>query len=273
MGEPSNWTPRKVVLFSGHMIDAPGREKPRFPPDKEPIAASAIASGARRARHRGERPLHLRRRLRRRSSVRRSGARARRPARTLYPVRRGDVPCEIGRFRRRRLARPVFCRRRRAATLHVLPLERGATPEGEDPYERNNRWMLDAASRFGPDKVDLVCLWNGEGGDGPGGDAAHDGGGAKSGRPGALARHDEALGLTGTARPVRPTEWEISMPSDLFHDHALWEEADAGRGGQAASRKSISTRCGIALLRRSFRRSATSRCAPIRTRARSSSPR
>src|SRR5208337_4165779 len=34
--------PRKVALFSGHMIDAPGREKPRFPPDKEPIAARAI---------------------------------------------------------------------------------------------------------------------------------------------------------------------------------------------------------------------------------------
>ena len=41
--------------------------------------------------------------------------------------------------------------------------------EGEDPYERNNRWMLDAAVRLGADKVDFVCLWNGEGGDGPGG--------------------------------------------------------------------------------------------------------
>src|SRR5215207_7590880 len=35
--------PLNVVLFSGHMIDAPGREKPRFPPDKETIAARAIA--------------------------------------------------------------------------------------------------------------------------------------------------------------------------------------------------------------------------------------
>jgi hypothetical protein len=35
--------PRKVALFSGHMIDAPGREKPRFPPDEELIAARAIA--------------------------------------------------------------------------------------------------------------------------------------------------------------------------------------------------------------------------------------
>src|SRR5580693_873132 len=36
--------PRKIALFSGHMIDAPGREKPRFPSDKAPIAARAIAS-------------------------------------------------------------------------------------------------------------------------------------------------------------------------------------------------------------------------------------
>jgi hypothetical protein len=27
--------PGKVVLFSGHMIDRPGQEKPRFPVDKE----------------------------------------------------------------------------------------------------------------------------------------------------------------------------------------------------------------------------------------------
>jgi hypothetical protein len=33
--------PRKVALFSGHMIDAPDRAKPRFPADKEPIAARA----------------------------------------------------------------------------------------------------------------------------------------------------------------------------------------------------------------------------------------
>src|SRR5690606_19655618 len=36
--------PRKVFLFSGHMIDAKDREQPRFPPDKEPVAARAIAS-------------------------------------------------------------------------------------------------------------------------------------------------------------------------------------------------------------------------------------
>ena len=43
MSDTSLEPPRKIALFSGHMIDAPGREKPRFPPDKEPIATRAIA--------------------------------------------------------------------------------------------------------------------------------------------------------------------------------------------------------------------------------------
>jgi hypothetical protein len=29
--------------------------------------------------------------------------------------------------------------------------------------------MLEAASRFGAERLDFLCLWNGEGGDGPGG--------------------------------------------------------------------------------------------------------
>src|SRR5882757_3497110 len=37
-----NNAPRQVFLFSGHMVDAPDRSPPRFPPDKEPLAAAAI---------------------------------------------------------------------------------------------------------------------------------------------------------------------------------------------------------------------------------------
>lgn len=33
---------RRVLLFAGHMVDAPGREKPRFPPDKEGLAREKI---------------------------------------------------------------------------------------------------------------------------------------------------------------------------------------------------------------------------------------
>ena len=41
--------------------------------------------------------------------------------------------------------------------------------EGDNAYERNNQWMLDAADRFGGDRMAFICLWNGQGGDGPGG--------------------------------------------------------------------------------------------------------
>jgi hypothetical protein len=166
MPEPNPDSPRKVILFSGHMIDAPGREKPRFPPDKEPVAAGAIASALANL---DVGPLDL--------SICGgacggdllfAGAALARLARLeLY------IPFEEPTF----LAKSVdfagddwrarYFKAKARGALHVLPLERGATPEGEDPYERNNRWMLEAASRFGPDKVDLVCLWNGERGDGP----------------------------------------------------------------------------------------------------------
>ncbi|ENO83944.1 hypothetical protein C667_24449, partial [Thauera phenylacetica B4P] len=41
---PSCLQPRRVILFSGHMIDAPGRAEPRFPPALAPAAAAHIAA-------------------------------------------------------------------------------------------------------------------------------------------------------------------------------------------------------------------------------------
>src|SRR5207302_7254013 len=37
------WEPRQVLLFSGHMVDAPNRQPPRFAANKEGIAALKIA--------------------------------------------------------------------------------------------------------------------------------------------------------------------------------------------------------------------------------------
>ena len=51
-----------------------------------------------------------------------------------------------------------------------MPHELGPPiPADENPYERNNLWMLQSATRFGAQKMVFICLWNGEGGDGPGG--------------------------------------------------------------------------------------------------------
>jgi hypothetical protein len=55
------------------------------------------------------------------------------------------------------------------AEVFVAPELLGALAEGEDPYERTNVWMLDEARRMAGDEIFFVCLWNGEGGDGPGG--------------------------------------------------------------------------------------------------------
>ena len=55
------------------------------------------------------------------------------------------------------------------ASLHIAPDELGPLGEGEDPYERNNQWMLKSAARFGGERSAFISLWNGQGGDGPGG--------------------------------------------------------------------------------------------------------
>jgi hypothetical protein len=52
--------------------------------------------------------------------------------------------------------------------------ELGAPPEFADrgyAYERCNRWLLFTALVWGVEKVHFICLWNGAGGDGPGGTA------------------------------------------------------------------------------------------------------
>jgi len=168
MSATNDAPPRKVVLFSGHMVDAPGREKPRFPPDKEPIAAHAIATAldelAIEARDLcicggacggdllfAEAALSHSARL------------------ELY------IPFDESAFLEKSVDfagnswRNRFFAVKARAALHVLPIELGPPPANEDPYERNNRWMLEAASRFGAERLDFLCLWNGEGGDGPGG--------------------------------------------------------------------------------------------------------
>ncbi|MFN8455677.1 MAG: hypothetical protein U0401_13590 [Anaerolineae bacterium] len=40
---------------------------------------------------------------------------------------------------------------------------------GDNAYERNNRWALYCALIYGIDKVRAIALWDGKGGDGPGG--------------------------------------------------------------------------------------------------------
>jgi len=160
--------PNSVVLFSGHMIDARDRKTQRFPPDKEPVAAAAIAKTlAEIGVIRGDLAIC-------------GGAcggdllfaeacLARAMALELY------IPFDEPTF----LANSVdfagadwhdrYLAVKSRATLHVMPDQLGPLRAEENPYERNNRWMLDQAGRFGGDRVAFITLWNGQGGDGPGG--------------------------------------------------------------------------------------------------------
>lgn len=168
MGEPNDWSPRKAVLFSGHMIDAPGREKPRFPPDKEPVAARAIAS-ALADLDVGPGDLSICGGACGGDLLFAEAALARGARLELY------IPFEEPTFLEKSVDfaggdwRARFFAAKARGVLHVAPREVGPLQDGDDPYERVNRWMLEQASRFGADKLHFVCLWNGEGGDGPGG--------------------------------------------------------------------------------------------------------
>jgi hypothetical protein len=53
----------------------------------------------------------------------------------------------------------------------IMPDELGPLPKDVNPFERCNRWLLYTALSYGINKVRFVCLWNGGGGDGPGGTA------------------------------------------------------------------------------------------------------
>jgi hypothetical protein len=164
------WRPRKIFLFSGHMIDKPERPRPRFPADKEPLAARAIAAKL-DALQAGPEDLAIC-----------GGACG---GDTLFAeaaVARGlQVQLHL------QFAEPEFLRdsvsfagaqwvdRFQALKRHpnvrvlVQPAELGPLPAGADPYMRNNLWQLDAALDHGPERVWLITLWDGQAGDGPGG--------------------------------------------------------------------------------------------------------
>ncbi len=166
--------PRQVFLFSGHMIDAPDRETPRFPAEKEGIAAQKIAEALDRQAA-GPEDLALAQAaaggdLLFLEACRERGVRCQ----ILLPfgepdfIQRSILPSKGGdrwldRFYALKAALPDAPR--------IMPDELGPPPQGVDSYERCNLWLLYTALASGVDKVRFLCLWNGGGGDGPGGTA------------------------------------------------------------------------------------------------------
>ena len=167
-----HWQPRRVFLFAGHMIDAPGRQPPRFPAEKESIAAQKIAEALDKL---GACPEDLaltqgacggdllfteacqQRRVR---------------IAWLQPFDEPEfiqrsVVCSGEAWRDRYLAAKATL----ITEIRSVPEQLGTLPKGVDPFERCNLWLLYTALAYGIDKVWFICVWNGGGGDGPGGTA------------------------------------------------------------------------------------------------------
>jgi tetratricopeptide (TPR) repeat protein len=167
------FVPQRVLLFSGHMVDAPGRSAPRFPAQKVAAAQrrieqalDALAPGAQdlalcQAAAGGD-LLFLEACLAR-------GVRCQ----VLLPfdepefIRRSVEPVSEGdRWRER-----YHALRRQLPPPRLMPTELGPLPAGANAFERCNLWLLYTALAHGPEKVHFFCLWNGEEGDGRGGTA------------------------------------------------------------------------------------------------------
>lgn len=166
--------PRQVLLFSGHMVDRPDRPEPRFPPGKVPAAADRLAGALERLQAgpddlalcqaaAGGDLLFL-------EACQRRGV----PCRVMLPfaepefIMRSILPSSDGGAWR---ARFEAVRQRLTESIRIMTTDLGPAPDGQEPFERCNIWLLDTALSYGPERVRFICLWNGSGGDGPGGTA------------------------------------------------------------------------------------------------------
>lgn len=177
-----NCGPKRIFLFSGHMLDAPDRSPARFPPEKERHAAAtinklldelaagaddlAISSGAC-----GGDLLFAESCLQRNVRM------------EIYlPFVEEEFLTSSIDFAGTHWRDRFFAVKQQVQGWHIMPQEPGTKPAREDPFACVNLWMLDQALAYGTKKVCFICLWDRRAGDGPGGtkhlhDAVVQGGG------------------------------------------------------------------------------------------------
>jgi len=159
----------RVILGSGHRVDAPGRKEPRFPPEKETAVRDAMArqidewgagdlaicGGANGAdillaeicRDHGARILLL----------------------LSFPVERFikesvELPGTAWTERFRALVGDARCE------VRIQEEWLGPLPEGQDPFERTNDWLLQTSvEEANPGKPFVLLVWNRQPVEGAGG--------------------------------------------------------------------------------------------------------
>jgi hypothetical protein len=164
--------PRRTILFTGHMVDAPDRATPRFPASRVDAAARRIVAalddlGA------GPEDLALTQGAAGGDLLFAEACLARGvPLRLLLPLALPEfiaaslLPVVDGAAWHARFRAVVD---RLGEPPREAPAVLGPLAPAEDAFVRANLWLLETALAFGADRLVCICLWDGRGGDGPGG--------------------------------------------------------------------------------------------------------
>lgn len=178
--------PDRVLLFAGHMIDRPDRAQPRFPAAMQAKARQAIrtqidqaigswpagtrllgiaggASGGDLLFHEVCAELQIPTEL----YVPMAPTAYIAESVRVHPSIDG-TPSWIERFRAVLKQCEAAGRYHQLGESEQLPTW-ASRLHGYSIWERNNRWMLQSALAYGADKLTLLVLWDGQGGDAPGG--------------------------------------------------------------------------------------------------------
>jgi hypothetical protein len=169
----AGWAFAQSVLFTGHMIDAAGRKAARFPARAEAAARGAIRSSVLQLRDSGGRPmvgiaggasggdllfhevcaeLEVETRLRLALPVDEFIATSVAPAGEGWVERFRTLVKQLGRER-----------------VQVMGEKDGrGFATTDNIWSRANLWMVEEALSLAPQRT-LLALWDGKGGDGPGG--------------------------------------------------------------------------------------------------------
>jgi hypothetical protein len=171
---PDNWEPRQAILFSGHRMDEPGRATPRFPPELEPAATARIQAALDHLQA-DNRDIAYCQAASGGDLIFLEAAVARGVScQVLLPF---DEPIFLQQSvlsslnGQQWLERFYALKETLSLPIRVMPEALGPTPEQVNAYERCNRWQLYSALACGISKLRFITLWNGAGGDGPGGTA------------------------------------------------------------------------------------------------------
>ena len=173
--EETSDAPPRVILFTGHRVDVPGRQKPRFPPEREDQARTMILAAVSEVKEKstgqlmgisggasgGDILFHevceeldistkmylvLPKNAYIKASVADGGPGWVERFKRLFEKKHPEILSDTGEL-------PRWLRAKKDYSI----------------WQRSNLWMLHSALAISHDNLTLIALWNGEVGDGPGG--------------------------------------------------------------------------------------------------------